>query len=168
MKWLKLAAAAVVLAAGIAVLYFDCYVPAICNRTKRAARHATDEASKDVPYDAVIAARKTLDSVALCRKLCVTDPEVSMIVAANQRLTGSIDESIASYQSALSYARRPEIYFNLGITLTERNRRREALDAFTEAGTFAPQYLEEIPDGQLKVQAMHIVGDYENRLRQQR
>ncbi len=65
-----------------------------------------------------------------CMRHMPHDLDLRMEAAACDLFLGRRPEAIEQYQAALRIDRRPEIYLNLGNTLFEAGRRREAIDAF--------------------------------------
>src|SRR5438552_2744965 len=51
-----------------------------------------------------------------------------MATAANYRLLEDFDHAAAMYYEALRFDRRPELYYNLGITEVSRGRRQQGID----------------------------------------
>ena len=75
------------------------------------------------------------------------DIDYLMMRAANDRVLGNYEEARATYQEALRYDRRPELYYELGTTDLQLGRRDEGLDALYQAVLFSRNYLQSLsPD----------------------
>ena len=136
---LKIAATLAGLAAAGAALYCLCYLPLRCNRIESNLEIATNsnwEAAARAVSDIrpVINARLALAEVAPCLGPCTRNANLYMIEAANYRILGRFDDAINAYRNALQYDRRPEIYFNLGLTQAEAGRSKDAVESLVMAG----------------------------------
>ncbi|HEY2325310.1 MAG TPA: O-antigen ligase family protein [Thermoanaerobaculia bacterium] len=75
------------------------------------------------------------------------DVDYLMLRGANDRVLGNYEEARASYEEALRYDRRPELYAEVGVTELQMGRRQEALDALFQAVLFSRVYFESLsPD----------------------
>ena len=121
-------------------------------------RRETDRGS-DIPGNAVefspvvVRARQNLDEL---ESLQCANANFFMIRAANLRILGRIDESIAMYESALRDEKRPEIFFQLGMAQLAAARRDAAIDSFAQALIFQPSLDNEVP-AEVRRQALRKV-----------
>ena len=134
---------------------------------KSLAKEATIRAVQQEPVRSARTARATMDRLSLCRKLCSSDVAILMIIAANQGLLGENQLSAESYQRALQYDRRPELYLNLGLVMLDMHQREEARQVLTKAVAFAPEMAEEISDPQLKAEVQKAAAARDARIRGQ-
>jgi tetratricopeptide (TPR) repeat protein len=159
--------AAVALAGGaIYLAYAFCWAPAICNHIERRLQALVMTAVDASAYRAPVLARTILDGVRECHDRCAPNTDIAMIKAASERLVGRPADAVRTYQSALRYASRPELYLNLGLALAEDHRREEAVKALMTAIEAAPSFSDGIPDGELKFNVENAIRERNRQLRQ--
>jgi len=155
----------VIVAAAIYAEYRCCYLPAVCNRVEKEAQATTIRALDLGSYRSASIARVTIDRLNRCAESWPTDVGGLMILAANQQILGRPDQAAQTYQSALIYDKRPELYLNLGLALAQAGRRDEARTALIRAAVFAPAMADEIPDAQLKSEVQSAVAARDAQIR---
>lgn len=145
--------------------YAFCWAPAVCNRIEARLQTLAMTAADSEGYRTAILARAILDGVRECDDRCVPNTNIAMIKAVGERLVGRPADAVRTYQAALRYANRPELYLNLGNTLAQDDRPSEALPALLKAVKAAPGYADDIIDGELKLNVEEIVSERSARLR---
>jgi tetratricopeptide (TPR) repeat protein len=73
-----------------------------------------------------------------------------MTAAANYRLLDDFDGAAAMYYEALRFDRRPELYYNLGLTEVNRGRRQQGVDILIHAGMFNPFFIQDITESDVR------------------
>ncbi len=140
MKWLRFVAVAIVLLLGARAIEREAWIPYRLNLIKKQVEASTTAVFPVADRMAVaLVARHNLEQLAPYRRACATDVDLWMETAASDRLLGRADDAIAAYQTALTIERRPEIFFNLGITQLGSGHRPEAIDNLARALRFNPQ-----------------------------
>ena len=142
------------------------YDPFVCENKKLRIRSRTEEAlGIGDPFRTAPAVRSNLALIDECLPKRPGDVDYLMLRAANDRVLGNYEGARASYQQALRYDRRPELYAELGVTDLQMGRRDEALDALFQAVLFSRIYLDSLsPDvvdelkARLRRDAPHLVG----------
>jgi len=142
------------------------YDPFTCERKKLQIKARTEEVlGMGDPFRSAPIARENLAALGECVSKRPGDADFLMMRAANDRVLGNYEEARASYQQALRYDRRPELYAELGVTDLQMGRRDEALDALFQAVLFSRIYLDSLsPDvvdelnARLRREAPHLVG----------
>ena len=81
-----------------------------------------------------VLARQSVVRINDCLGPCTVNPNLLMLYAANLRVLGQHESAIEAYQRALKLDRRPEIYFNLGMTELALGRQEAAIRDFVKAG----------------------------------
>jgi O-antigen ligase len=124
------------------------YDPFVCEGKKLQLQARTEQAmNSGDTYRIAPIARANLATIADCLRRREGDVDFLMMRAANDRLLGNHEDARASYQEALRYDRRPELYYELGCTDLQLGRRDEALDTLYQAVLFSRTYLESLsPD----------------------
>ncbi len=142
------------------------YEPFICEQNKLRIKTKTEEVlGMGDPFRSAPVAQENLAAIGPCIAKRPGDVDYLMMRAANDRVLGNYEEARASYQQALRYDRRPELYAELGVTDLQMGRRDEALDALFQAVLFSRIYLDSLsPDvvaelnARLRREAPHLVG----------
>lgn len=127
-------------------LYHLCWIPYRCNREVKAVQRSTDAALNAPPMDAPSVAHRNLLRLDRCLRQRATDIRVLMLAAANYQILNRPADAIAAYERALRIDKRPEIYFELGLTQLRVGDRSSALANLTKAARFAQQYMYETGD----------------------
>src|SRR5947209_6842035 len=142
-----LAALAVIAGAAWITLRFA-YDPFIAEGKKLQLKNRTEQVlAMGDPYRAAPIAREDLAKIGEYLPKRPGDVDYLMMRGANDRVLGNYEEARASYQEALRYDRRPELYSELGVTELQMGRRAEALDALFQAVLFSRIYFEALsPD----------------------
>jgi len=123
------------------------WAPANCNEQKPAIVAATRDAA-DVIVDrirSVEVARANLARIDACVAADPTDVDFYMLAAANNHVLQRDDDAVALYREALSWSRRPEIYYELGMLELRMNRRAEAMADLLQAARFNRSYVDDLP-----------------------
>jgi O-antigen ligase len=134
-------------AAGAILAWQIAWLPWQCNEMKKrleARTGATYDAAADTLRTAE-RARQNLAELQACREATPTDVGVYMLIAANDRLIGRMSDAVMMYRTALQYDRRPELYYNLGLTELEMRQRGPAVADLIIAVRFSRKYLAELP-----------------------
>ena len=145
-----------------------CWAPATCNRLDRRLKTLSLTAVDATAYRAPLLARQILDGVGECHDRYAPNIDIAMIKALSERLVGRPADAVLTYQQALRYSHRPELYLNLGLTLAEDHRREEALKALMIAVEAAPSFSQEILDGELKSTVEEAVLERNRQIREGR
>ena len=142
MKGVRTLMGAVICGAAAWVFFHLCVIPYRCNLEEKRIEDLTFQAMQSNSMLSVVRARQNLDEL---ENLKCTNANFFMIRAANLRILGRIDESIAMYESALRDEKRPEIFFQLGMAQLAAARRDAAIDSFAQALIFQPSLDNEVP-----------------------
>jgi hypothetical protein len=137
-----------VIAGAIWITWRFAYDPFVAEDKKLQLQARTEQAANagDTFHSAPIA-QANLGTIAECLARRPGDVDFLMMRAANDRVLGNLDDARAMYREALSYARRPELYYQLGAVELQLGHREEALDALFQAVLFSRIYLQELsPD----------------------
>ncbi len=136
--------AAVVL--GLVVFERMCYWPYVCNVRKNDLFEKTMiMAQTGGKYRLAPIARSNLQALDRCIQGNPLDIDLYLLKGANCRALGLNEEAARTYETALKYDRRPEIYYSLGSVELNLKRRPEALQHLLLAVRFSRQYLEDLP-----------------------
>ncbi|HEX3581334.1 MAG TPA: hypothetical protein VH087_06205, partial [Thermoanaerobaculia bacterium] len=136
------------------------YDPLVSEAKKLQIQNRTEEAMNlGEPFRSAPVARENLSRIGQYLAKRPGDVDYLMMRAANQRVLGDYGDARASYQEALRYDRRPELYYELGSTDLQLGLRDEAVDALFQAALFSRTYLDSLtPD---------VVTDIKARLRRE-
>jgi O-antigen ligase len=140
--------AIVVIAGAVYIAKRFAYDAFVCESKKLQLNARTEQAMNlgDTFQSAPIA-RDNLVTIAQCLAKRPGDVDYLMMRGANDRLLGNYEDARASFQEALRYDRRPELYYELGTADLQLGRRDEGLDALFQAVLFSRIYLESLsPD----------------------
>lgn len=147
----KALATAVAVTVALFLAWTFCYWPYRCNRLMKPAQaRALGALDSRNRVRAALIARDNAVRVDACIHHVPSMLNLYMIAALNRRVVGQYEEAIALYERALTYDRRPEIYFQLGIVQLEAGRREDARRSLDRAVQFDPTILEEIPDDEMR------------------
>lgn len=125
------------------------YEPLVCDGIAQRAERSTLRAlemSQSNPYSAASIAHANLDRLAPCLTARTSNVNLYMLAAANYRSLGRLEDAAAMYRLALSYDRRPELYYNLGVVELELKQRPAAVADLLTAVRFSRAYLSDLPD----------------------
>lgn len=139
------ALSAIVVLAGLLAIYHTAVVPLRCNRENKRLEDATIRTMSQRGAAAAVSARENVDAVLRSIRACPREPNFYMIAAANYRILRRHDEAASMYEATLLLERRPEIYFQLGLTRVEMGMNIEAVENFTRACRFVPTLIEQVP-----------------------
>jgi Tfp pilus assembly protein PilF len=76
-----------------------------------------------------------------------------MDLAGSYRALDMNEKATSTYRTALSYDRRPELYFNLGQTLLTMGQKQAGIQNLITACLYDPVYYDEISQEQLEVKS---------------
>lgn len=149
---LRLAAAVVIAVVAILSVNRFCYRAYICNlREAEAHRSIQRLFAFSNQVSARLAARRVVETMSGCiGKSPDRSATVSqyMMRAAALRMLGRPAEAAADYRRALGFDRRPELYYNLGLTEIEAGREAEGFEALTLAVTTNFAFITDIPEAE--------------------
>ena len=166
MKTLRRLVAMAIAGGAIYLAYAFCWAPMICNHVERHLRALAATALDATDYRAPLLARTILEGVRDCDDHCAPNIGIAMIKALSERLVGRPADAVRTYQHAMRYASRPELYLDLGLALAEDHRREEAVNALMIAVEAAPTFSESILDGELKLTVENAVRQRNQKLRE--
>lgn len=131
------------------------YDPLVSEAKKLQVQARTEEAMNlGEPFRSAPVARDNLSTIAQYLAKRPGDVDYLMMRAANQRVLGDFEDARATYQEALRYDRRPELYYELGSTDLRLGRRDEGVDALFQAALFSRTYLDSLtPDVAAEIKA---------------
>lgn len=132
---------------GALITWRVAWQPWQCNVMKKAidARTSLVYEIADNRFRTSATAHENLAALEPCLAATPADVGTYMLVAANDRLLGRFDEAAAMYRRALQYDRRPELYYNLGLTELELRQRGPAVADLIIAVRFSRQYMADLP-----------------------
>ncbi len=150
----RFAVSVVLIISSALAVYRLCYVPYRCNRTTHAIRVETEAAFRaaDAAPDNFAFARGARNRLAIaqeCLSPVTARVDLYMLAAANARLLKNSSQAIDYYRAALRLERRPEIYFNLGVTEAEAGEREQGIKDLVIAGRTG-SYWNQIEDEPLR------------------
>lgn len=145
-RWAAVVGTLAAVTIGSAVFQRMCYWPYVCNIRKNAVYENTKMLTAAVDqYRLAPIARSNLAVLGRCIQHNPLDIDLYMLQAANYRALGLDEQAARTYESALAYDRRPEIYYSLGSVELDMNRRSQALQHLLLAVRFSRQYLQDLP-----------------------
>lgn len=136
---------AVALIAGGVTIHHVVVIPWRCNLEEQRLQDATIAAMNQRGGRAAVTARENLGAVMEAIADCPRGPNFYMIAAANYRIVRRLEDAAAMYEMTLTMERRPEIYFQLGLTRAEMGMHDEAIANFVKACRFVPVLVEQVP-----------------------
>jgi tetratricopeptide (TPR) repeat protein len=139
---------ALLLVAALMAVIAKAMVPRLqCNLAKgRMNREVRRFSGSGDEYERITQARANVE---VCRHFLTIFPEdhqLHMLLAANLRILGNLDEAVESFQHALALTQRPEIYAQIGELEIERGNIEAARAALTKAATFHMFYVEAVDE----------------------
>lgn len=156
-KQVRVGTTAIVIAATLTALWYGVVLPIVCEaRVSRALRDLT-QASVSTEARRREAGSASLASLRVCRCLEQFDFKVAYARGTAFHLAGDVPQAIASYQRALATARRPELYFALGLSEVAAGDEKNAAEHFAQAAAFDPRIVETIPDDTARAAATALV-----------
>jgi tetratricopeptide (TPR) repeat protein len=121
--------------------------PYRCNRLEKAATASLMEMERGSLNRLQVAplARKNIERLQQCLSTCPDDVGMIMVLAGSYRFLGNPERAVSLYRYVLRYEQRPEVYFNLGMSLIEAGGDREqAVENLKLAAIYDPSYLKDI------------------------
>lgn len=153
----SLEVAATIVIFGAAVWAFVLWVagPYRCNLTTRKATRRLLFAISlpDKSLRAARLARINVDELEPCVAASPANIPAAMDLAGSYRSLGMLAKAASTYQTALSYDRRPELYFNLGQTLLAMGQKQAGIQNLITACLYDPVYYDEISQEQQEVKS---------------
>ncbi len=114
------------------------------------------------PQPAVrIAARRNVNTMSRCTSAFPQEISFSMLLAANLRMLGRNADAIAEYKRALSFDRRPELFYSLAETQLEAGDIEHGLENLVTAGLVFPSVLDDVGEPYRSNVSAHIQPIYE-------
>jgi tetratricopeptide (TPR) repeat protein len=110
------------------------------NREVRAFGRSGDE------YARLTGARENVETCRHYLTIFPEDHQLYMLLAANLRVLGSLDEAVENFRHALTLTERPEIYAQIGELEIERGNIEAGRAAMTKAATFHMLYVETVDE----------------------
>jgi tetratricopeptide (TPR) repeat protein len=159
---MKFSAAIVVVLAACWGVFELCVRPARCNYLEGQAERTTLMAYEGRRPEFITRriAQSTLSQIGSCLQCC-PNANLLMIAAACHRLEGRNDFAIRDYRTALIYDRRPEIYYNLGMTQVDAGQTEEAVNNLTLAVKFNQLMLSSVLPFEIMDRVQHRVSEWE-------
>lgn len=145
MRVFRIASAIVVGFAALTAIDTLCVVPYRCNQITKVGGTAVAAALSGNP-SARLFLRDQAPSFDRCIARQPQNVELQLLRGTTQSLFGDYEGALATYQRALRYDRRPEIYFDIGGALMRLRRTEEAIDSYAIAVRFNPELLVRISD----------------------
>lgn len=102
-------------------------------------------------YRAVRLARATIEDLQPCVEARPSDISADMVLAGSYRMIGELQRARETYEMALAYDRRPELYFNLGQVEVDAGNSQAGIQNFITACLYDPAYFDEISKEQPEV-----------------
>ena len=134
-------------AAAALVFYGYSWMPSHANHVLKTVQTRTQTALETTGDRAIFAARDNialLQTVAEPRQLAI---DYHLLYAVNDRILGRHDDAVAHYNAALEADRRPEIYYERGLTLLEQGKLDAATADIALAARFNPMYFDDVDKG---------------------
>lgn len=142
MKWL---ASIAVWCAALAALWLYCVRPMHCEQEEFDVQQITDRIAKQSADQVSLApfARRNIQRLMPCIP-CAPDVNRAMLLGANLRFVGRGEEAIAVYRDALLRDRRPELYLEIGMALSELGHDAEAVQYLIKACMYNGEFEDQI------------------------
>lgn len=165
MRLTRLFVAVALLAVGGLSIYRLVYEPWRCQITKRSVKKRTEILySSPETLSSLGIARENISRLNRCLPVTPADIDLYMLLAANYRLVRNYAAAADTYRKALAFDERPEIYLSLGLAELELGQRSAALEHLTLACTFNFLLIDDIPDPQMRIDAINGVRAREDRI----
>jgi O-antigen ligase len=124
------------------------YEPLVCDgiaaRTEQSTLRAL-QLSTSNQFRAASIAHANLNLLAPCVAEQTSNINTYMVAAANYRSLGRLEDAARLYRIALSYDRRPELYYNLGVVELDLRQRQAAVADLLTAIRFSREYMSDLP-----------------------
>ena len=156
-------AAAIALPAVLAIDQLT-WRPYRCNLVARDVGLTSEQAQKSRPVVAARIARTNIARLLPCANECPASIELAMLLGANEMMAGRIGDAIRTYNRALQYDRRPELYFHLGVAQLAAGDRESAKRNFLLA-SYSGMYVDAIEDPLLRDQVIRAMNRRDAELR---
>ncbi len=164
MRSLKWLAAVLVCALAVCAVYRFSWLPYRCEIIKKQRQQIVFSLINLPSSFAVVrSARAGIANMQRCIQTCPTDPDMYMTLAAYQRVLGQLQEASDAYTAALAYDRRPEIFLNLGLVQLQMNQSDLAMGNLTKACLFNLNYVNDIPNLNIRQSVLRAVHEEHNR-----
>jgi tetratricopeptide (TPR) repeat protein len=158
----RIAVRACAIAVGLLLLHHLVWLPAQCNRTLRSVEARTRFTMGKVASVEIPAARENIRELESIAPGCENDVNLYMLLAANKRTVGRIDEAIRDLTNLLRIADRPEIYLTRGLLHMEAGNLAAAENDLVTAVELRPGYLGEL-HGELRNRISKTIADRRTR-----
>lgn len=153
-------AAAILIAAAVCgwLLMRWAYEPLHCNTAlAKVAGRTTQAETTRAEFLRLARIRANRDELRALERRCGTDVRLYMLMAANEELLGLTEETVRTYEKALTVDQRPEIHTSLGWALIRLGRYDEAARHYAIAVRFRDMPLDEIPSEVVQRRVVEIV-----------
>jgi len=151
MTVLRIAVVVVTATVAAVLVYFLSIVPYQQNLMKRHLEDQFDalDSAAGLSTPSVTKAARVRDNIEELRralKVSPTDADLYMELAAEYRFLGKYDQAVITYQQALRYHRRPELYINIAESRYDLRDLAGAVESYAYAVAFAPEEINVVPD----------------------
>lgn len=154
----RIAAALLIAGAAVAAVYRIAYLPWRADVERKSLEAITLALWERQPTFAAVRARQNIAAAEVYLDMRgIHNTGLYMATAANYRLVEDFDHAAAMYYEALRFDRRPELYYNLGITEVSRGRRQQGIDILIRASMFNPFFIQDITDGEVRSKVEDVV-----------
>lgn len=165
MRWLRLAAAVVVLAAAVAVVaavqgrryHCNLVIKTVEGRMDR----MTETSDESITWPR---ARQNIADLKRCSEVVLTDAKLYVMMGDNYNVLQQPARAEEAYRRALALDRRPEIFFKLGMAQLAQARTEEGVDNIRRAASFRIALVDEIPYNELRQVILNDVRAREQRI----
>jgi tetratricopeptide (TPR) repeat protein len=134
-------------AAAALAIYRFAWLPEHADHVVKSATMRSQEALQMTADRAKVAARENLELLQPVASVCRLSVDYHLVYAVNARILERNDEAIEHYTAALAADRRPEIYFNRGVTYLEEGKLDAATPDIALAVRFNPQFFYDVDAG---------------------
>jgi tetratricopeptide (TPR) repeat protein len=149
------------IAAAATAFYQYSWLPEHVDHVLKLVQTRTETAITISGNRAVFTARDNIALLQTITNSCAISIDYHLLYGVNARILGRHDEAIEHYNAALAADRRPEIYFERGVTYLEEGKVDPATADIGLAARFNPQYLEKVDAGmQARVTALNKTVPY--------
>jgi tetratricopeptide (TPR) repeat protein len=146
MRLIRIAAALIVAGMAAAAVYRLAYLPWRADLERKRREAITLALLQREPTFTAVRARANIAGARDYLDRGIHNTGLYMVAAANYRLVDDLDRAAEMYRAALRYDRRPEIYFNLGMTELGQGRTVAAKEDLVRAALFDAWLIPEIAD----------------------
>jgi tetratricopeptide (TPR) repeat protein len=121
------------------------FVPYRCNVLLTDAKMRVRVAAQSSdPVLAAQLARRNIEDLQSCDRGSPGSTAAAMVLAGSYRIVGRLNEAERVYERLLTFDRRAEIYYNLGMTQLDEGKRDAALQNLSTACIYNPSYIDAI------------------------